>query len=126
MRVGAVGAALVLAGFVGGFLAGRGRTFSANSLPDLGPAPAYALTNQLGLPVASSQFAGKVRLVTFLSPYCTTYCPLITAHLIGFERFLAQAGAQGKVQVVAFNLVPKAAGPAQLRAFLRQYGWDPR
>ncbi|MGH7009342.1 MAG: SCO family protein, partial [Caulobacteraceae bacterium] len=91
----------------------------------LGPAPAYALVNQLGRPVSSRRFAGKVQIVTFLFPYCTTFCPLIAAHLIGFERWLSLAGEENQVAVVAFNLAPEAAGPPQMRAFLGQYGWDP-
>lgn len=75
--------------------------------------------------MSSSRFTGKVRIVTFLFPYCTTYCPLIAAHLIGFERLVAQSTMRGQVEVVAFNVAPEAAGPGEMRTFLTQYGWDP-
>jgi protein SCO1/2 len=126
LRQVALAGALLLAAFVAGFVSGRSRTRAA-ALPDLGPAPRYTLTNQLGETVSSEEFLGKVRLVTFVFPYCTTYCPLITAHLIGFEQFLtlAQQGAQNRVEVVAFNLAPGAAGLRAMREYLRQYGWKP-
>lgn len=65
LRYGALTCALLLAGFVAGFIVGRGRT-RAPELPDLGPAPQYTLTNQLGQTVSSKRFVGKVRLVTFI------------------------------------------------------------
>jgi cytochrome oxidase Cu insertion factor (SCO1/SenC/PrrC family) len=120
----AAGAALVLAGFVGGFAVASSRS-SPPPLPDLGPAPRYTLTNQLGQSVSSTRFAGKVRIVTFLFPYCTSYCPLITAHLIGFERLAAQSDLRDRVEVVAFNVAPGSVGPDQMREYLKQYGWDP-
>ena len=111
------------AGRFGGPAAGQ----SANAEPVLGKAPSYqGLTNQLGDSVGSSQFKGKVQVVTFLFPYCTTYCPLIAAHLVGFEHLLKQAGLQDKVQVVAFDVDPEDTGPKQLRAFMKEYGWNPK
>lgn len=108
-----------------GLLIGRRGSSAPPTLPDLGPAPTYTLTNQLGQRVPSSRFSGKVRIVTFLFPYCTTYCPLIAAHLIGFEHLVAQSTLRDQVEVVAFNVAPEAAGPGEMRTFLQQYGWDP-
>lgn len=95
--------------------------------PVLGKAPSYSgLTNQLGEKVDSSQFAGKVQVVTFLFPYCTTYCPLIAAHLVGLEQLLSDSGLQSKVQIVAFDVDPSGTGPKQMRGFLKEYGWNPK
>ncbi len=126
LRLGVAALALVAVGFWFGLEAGRRVPRAEAALPDLGPAPAYALTNQLGRTVRSDGFKGKVQIVTFLFPYCTTYCPLIAAHLIGFERLLERARAADRVELVAFNVDPAGAGPAQMRAFLKQYGWDPK
>jgi cytochrome oxidase Cu insertion factor (SCO1/SenC/PrrC family) len=127
VRYGALGAALLLSGFVAGVFVERARS-GPPSLADLGPAPAYTLTNQMGQKVSSKRFAGKVQVVTFLFPYCTTYCPLIAAHLMGFERLmvLAQTGLQDKVEIVSFNVAPDAAKPKAMREFLHQYGWNPK
>jgi len=94
-------------------------------LPVIGKAPAYTLTNQLGEKVSSSAFAGKVQVVTFLFPYCTDYCPLIAAHLVGLEQALEAAGLAGRVQLVAFNVDPAHTGPQVMADFMHQYGWDP-
>ncbi|HKJ08766.1 MAG TPA: SCO family protein [Gammaproteobacteria bacterium] len=97
-----------------------------STLPVVGTAPSYrGLTNQLGNKVSSDQFRGKVRVVTFLFPYCTTYCPLIAAHLVGFENLLRSSGLQNRVQIVAFDVDPADTGPKQMRAFLKEYGWNP-
>lgn len=96
-------------------------------LRDLGRAPAYAgFRNQLGQKVDSSTFGGKVRLVTFLFPYCTSYCPLIAIHLVALESELRAAGLQNEVQLIAFNVDPQHTGPDQTSAFLKQYGWNPK
>jgi protein SCO1/2 len=125
-RVAAVvvlfGLALVVA-FALGRLTGRPRPAG---LPDLGKAPRYTLTNQLGQPVSASRFRGKVQLVSFLFPYCTTYCPLIAAHLVRFEDLLEQTGLADRVQLVSFDVDPENTGPEQMRAFLREYGWNPQ
>lgn len=119
----AVAAAVVGAG--AGFLLGRHGGPSPGALPVLGTAPSYTLTDQLGRSVSSDRFAGKVQLVTFLSPYCTGSCPLIAYNLISLERVLEAAGLASRVQLVAFDVDPGHTGPAAMAAFLRQYGWDP-
>jgi protein SCO1/2 len=120
--------ALLLAGGAGGWLLGRqARTPAPKPSPVLGQAPGFrGLTNQLGERVDSSRFDGKVQVVTFLFPYCTTYCPLIAAHLAGLESTLKLAGLQDRVEIVAYNVDPGGVGPQQMRAFLKEYGWSPR
>lgn len=119
--------ALVVVGALG-FRWGRASGARGTGVPaDLGPAPAYTLTNQLGQTVKSSAFRGKVQVVSFLFPYCTTICPLIAAHLTNFVNLaLKPAGLADRVQLVTFNVDPVGTGPRQMRAFLQQYGWDPR
>ncbi len=93
--------------------------------PDYGSAPAYMLTDQWGRRVDSRQFAGKVQVVSYLFPYCTTYCPLIARNLVLLRQQLQQRGLSDRVQLVAFNVDPGGAGPAQLRAFWSEFGGDP-
>jgi len=109
-----------------GWLLGRAQTPAQAALPILGVAPAFHnFRNQLGQKIDSSQFLGKVQVVTFLFPYCTSYCPLIADHLLGLETLLREAGWQDQVQIVAFDVDPWHTGPTQMRAFLQEYGWDP-
>ena len=93
---------------------------------DLGTAPAWTLTDQNGKTVSSADFQNKVMVVTYLFPYCTTFCPSETHVLAELEADLRSAGLNGKrVQMVAFNVDPEATGPAQMRTFLQQYGVSP-
>lgn len=119
---------LLLAGGVAGWLFAQStNTQARKALPLLGKAPRFSgLTNQLGESVDSGRFDGKVQVVTFLFPYCTTYCPLIAAHLAGLESTLKLARLQDRVEIVAFNVDPGGAGTDQMRAFLKEFGWNPQ
>lgn len=109
-----------------GFWLGRQQAPRAETLPMLGRAPPFRdFRNQLGQPVDSAQFAGKLQVVTFLDPYCSSDCPLIALHLVGLENDLRLAKLQHRVQIVAFNVDPWHTGPAQAAAFMREYGWNP-
>ncbi len=123
----ALAALLPAVGLLGFLLGERDEATREATLPVLAPAPSYTLTNQLGETVSSSSFAGKVQLVTFLFPYCTTLCPLIAAHLANLETLgLRPAGLADKVAVVSFDIDPEKTGPTEMRAFMRQYGWNPQ
>jgi cytochrome oxidase Cu insertion factor (SCO1/SenC/PrrC family) len=118
--------ALLAVGLLGFWLGQRHVPDRRASLPILTTAPNYTMVNQLGDKVSSRAFRGKVQIVTFLFPYCTTMCPLIAAHLTNFENeALRPAGLADKVVIVSFDIDPKNTGPRQMRAFLSQYGWNP-
>ena len=100
----------------------NGRT----ALAVIGAAPYYRLVNQNGKPVSSRDFAGKIQIVAALFPYCRELCPLVAANLAEFRDNVVQASdLQGHVVFVFFNLAPSDAGPAEMRTFLKQYGWNP-
>lgn len=90
-----------------------------------GSVPAYTLTDQHGRQVRASQFRGKVQVLSFLFPYCTTYCPIITRRLAQLEQALAAGHLDRRVQLVSFNVDPAGAGPVQMAQFLREFGGDP-
>jgi len=117
---------MILIGVGASWMLGRVARQGQPALPIVGRAPVYhGFLNQLSQPVDSSAFAGKVRLVTFLFPYCDGYCPLIAEHLVGVEAALKRAGLQNRVQLIAFDIDPGHTGPTQDRVFLNQYGWNP-
>lgn len=123
--VGVAVSCLVL-GVGAGWLAASRHARQRAALPVLFQAPAYqGLRNQNGASVSSRDFDGKVQVVSFLFPYCNTFCPVIAAHLAGFENMLAGSPLADKVELVSFNVDPGGTGPAQMRQFLREYGWDP-
>ncbi|MGH6967512.1 MAG: SCO family protein [Stellaceae bacterium] len=121
------GAALLAVGLLGFWLGQRYVANRVAALPILTGAPNYTMVNQLGQTVSSNSLLGKVQLVTFLFPYCTTMCPLIAAHLTNFEtETLRPTGLADKVVIVSFDIDPQNTGPQQMRTFLSQYGWNPR
>ncbi|MDA8383585.1 MAG: SCO family protein [Betaproteobacteria bacterium] len=123
---GALTALFVAAAGLAGWLVGRTGVSPRAALPVLFTAPRFgALVNQEGTGVSSARFRGQVQIVTFLDPYCNAVCPIIAAHLAGFEHMLAETPLANRVAVVAFDIDP-ATGPRQMRAFLKEYGWDPR
>jgi protein SCO1 len=124
-----VGAAVlcIVAGGVIGWAVGHEVASPRSAPPVIFPAPRFSgLLNQDGAKVSSADFRGKVQVVTFLFPYCNTFCPIIAAHLVGFENMLAKTALADQVEIVAFNVDPAGTGPKQMSAFLRQYGWNPK
>ena len=87
-----------------------------------GSAPSFTLTDQTGHTISSAHFRGKIQVVSFLFPYCTTDCPLLARDLALLQQALTGQGLGGKVEIVTFNVDPGGAGPQQLAAFLKQYG----
>jgi protein SCO1 len=95
------------------------------SASDYGPAPTYTLIDQNGQTFTSTSVLGKVQVVSYLFPYCTSFCPLLLGSLVQAQAELDRSGLAGKVAFVAFNVDPTTAGPAVMAAFLRQEQVDP-
>jgi cytochrome oxidase Cu insertion factor (SCO1/SenC/PrrC family) len=86
------------------------------------PAPGFSLTDQAGRTVSLDSLRGKVVLMTFLDPVCTTDCPVIAQELKQAGRIL---GAQAtRVELVAVVANPTYRSVAFTRAFDRQEGLD--
>lgn len=116
---------LVGVGFGAGYVF-RQTSHKADSLPVIGNVPSFTLTNQLGEEVSSDSFKGKIRVVTFLFPYCDEYCPLIALNLMSLEHLLKESHLENEVQLVAYNVDPEHTGSSQMAEFMKQYGWDPQ
>ncbi len=84
------------------------------------PAPGFRLTDQDGKPVSLAGLRGKVVLLTFLDPVCTSDCPLIAQEFRAADQLLG-ANRRGVVLVaVAANRVYHTK--PYTRAFDRQEG----
>jgi cytochrome oxidase Cu insertion factor (SCO1/SenC/PrrC family) len=82
------------------------------------PAPAFALTDQRGTRVSLASLRGKVVLLTFLDPVCTSDCPLIAQEFRQADQVL---GARSRgVELVAIVANPLYRQAAYTRAFDRQ------
>src|SRR5690348_13734412 len=84
------------------------------------PAPDFSLTDQDGQTVSLASLRGKVVLMTFLDPVCTSDCPIIAQE---FKQAGQMLGAQAKhVELVAVVANPTYRSTAFTRAFDRQEG----
>jgi cytochrome oxidase Cu insertion factor (SCO1/SenC/PrrC family) len=86
------------------------------------PAPGFTLTSQAGRQVSLASLRGKVVLLTFLDPVCTTDCPLIAQEMRQADSLLG-AKAAG-VELVAVVANPTYLSTAFTTAFTRQEGLD--
>jgi cytochrome oxidase Cu insertion factor (SCO1/SenC/PrrC family) len=84
------------------------------------PAPDFTLTSQYGRPVSLSSLRGKVVLLTFLDPVCTTDCPVIAAEMRVADTLLGSKAADAELVSVVAN--PTYTSLAYTRAFDAQEG----
>jgi cytochrome oxidase Cu insertion factor (SCO1/SenC/PrrC family) len=84
------------------------------------PASPFALTDQHGRPVTLASLRGKVVLLTFLDPVCTTDCPLIAQEFKAADTMLGAQARQTELVAIAAN--PTYYGTQFTQAFTRQEG----
>ena len=84
------------------------------------PAPGFQLTDQAGRPVSLASLRGKVVLMTFLDPVCTTDCPIIGAEFK--EAGVLLGTADKDVVLVAIVANPTYRSAAFTQAFDREEG----
>jgi cytochrome oxidase Cu insertion factor (SCO1/SenC/PrrC family) len=82
------------------------------------PAKAFRLTDQHGQPVSLASLRGKVVLLTFLDPVCTSDCPLIAQEFRAAGQLLGASARH--VELVAVVANPVYHQVAYTQAFDRQ------
>lgn len=98
----------------------------ARSLEDVGPAPAFTLTDQLGRPVRADELRGAVVVVNFIYTSCHDTCPLLSVRMQALQERLRQEGLLGKrVQLLSVTVDPAHDTPAVLRPYAERHGADP-
>jgi cytochrome oxidase Cu insertion factor (SCO1/SenC/PrrC family)/thiol-disulfide isomerase/thioredoxin len=88
--------------------------------PIHGTAPDFTLTDQFGRAVSLSAFRGKVVILAFNDPQCTTICPLTTTAMVKAKRLLGAAGAQ--VELLGVGANPAATETRWVRAYSQAHG----
>ena len=83
-------------------------------------APPFALTDQRGQPVSLSSLRGKLVLLTFLDPVCTSDCPLIANQIAVADRELGTLAE--RVEFVAIDSNPVFHFVADVNAFTQSHG----
>jgi cytochrome oxidase Cu insertion factor (SCO1/SenC/PrrC family) len=96
------------------------QAIDGSSAPLSIPAPGFSLTDQNGQTVTLASMRGKVVLLTFLDPVCTSDCPLIAQEF----REAGQLLGASRVDLVAVNYNPLYAQVSYLQAFDSQEGLD--
>jgi cytochrome oxidase Cu insertion factor (SCO1/SenC/PrrC family) len=81
-------------------------------------APAFALTDQYGRRSSLAALRGKVVLLTFLDPVCTSDCPVIAQEFRQADQMLG--GASQGVELVAIVANPLYRSVGYVQAFDRQ------
>jgi cytochrome oxidase Cu insertion factor (SCO1/SenC/PrrC family) len=82
------------------------------------PAPGFTLTSQDGRQVSLASLRGKVVLLTFLDPVCTTDCPLIAQEMRSADAMLGAKA--GNTELVAVVANPTYTSIAYTKAFTSQ------
>lgn len=89
-------------------------TGAKSSLPVLGPAPAWKLTDVDGKAVTSDQFKGKVVVLDFWA----TWCPPCREEIPGYTELARKYG--DKLVIVGVSL--DEAGPKVVQPFMKKMG----
>jgi protein SCO1 len=93
----------------------------AQRLPEIAPAPGFALTSQDGTLVTLEDFRGKVVAVTFIYTSCVDSCPVLTAMMVYVQDLLGHDfGA--KVVFVSITVDPERDTPEVLKQYAHTFG----
>jgi cytochrome oxidase Cu insertion factor (SCO1/SenC/PrrC family) len=79
------------------------------------PAPGFTLTDQFGKRVSLSSLRGKVVVLSFNDPECTTICPLTTTALLHAKQLLGAAASN--VELLGIGANPEATEVKWVRAY---------
>jgi len=85
-----------------------------------GAAPGFTLTDQFGRRVSLRSLHGKVVVLSFNDPQCTTICPLTTTALLHAKDLLGPAAA--RVELVGVGANPEATEVKWVRDYSRAHG----
>ena len=94
------------------------QAIAGNSAPLDFAAPPFRLTDQNGSQVSLASLRGKVVLLTFLDPVCTSDCPLIAQEFRAADQILGAKSRQVELVAIVANPVYRAVSYTQ--AFDRQ------
>jgi len=84
------------------------------------PAPDFTLTDQFGKRFSLRSLHGKVVVLSFNDPECTTICPLTTTAMLYARKLLGPAAS--KVALVGVGANPEATQVKWVRAYSQAHG----
>jgi cytochrome oxidase Cu insertion factor (SCO1/SenC/PrrC family) len=96
------------------------QAIAGNTAPLNVTAPGFSLTDQNGQPVSLAGLRGKVVVLTFLDPVCTSDCPIIGAEMK--QAGVLLGAADQHVELVAVVANPTYRSTLFTQAFDREQG----
>lgn len=98
----------------------------AAELPVYWPVPEFALIDQRGDTLRSSELEGSVWIASFVFTNCTGVCPAITAKMARLRDALDASGAAGEqVRLVSITVDPARDTPEVLSRYAERFGGSP-
>lgn len=88
--------------------------------PLSGPAPGFTLTDQFGLTVSLRSLRGRVVLVAFADPRCTSTCALTSTTMVDALGLLGAAAR--RVSLLGVDANPQATATRWVRAYSQAHG----
>ena len=85
-----------------------------------GAAPGFNLTDQFGRRVSLRSLRGKVVVLSFNDPECTTICPLTTTAMVHAKELLGPAASD--VDLIGIGANPERTEVKWVRAYSRAHG----
>jgi protein SCO1 len=129
MRIAAVFGVVLVAVVLAALLVGSreiaGPVAPQQPLPEIAPAPEFALTSQDGAPVSLADFRGKVVAVTFIYTLCTDTCPVLTP-MMSFVQDRLGPDFGRKIVFVSITVDPERDTSAVLKEYALAFGADLR
>jgi len=115
---------LAVAVLVGGFVAFR--ALHPPELPVYWDAPEFALVDQDGDTLRSSDLSGTIWVASFVFTHCTDICPRITREMARLRDSLRADRLLGqRVKLVSFSVDPARDTPGVLREYAGRFGGSP-
>jgi protein SCO1/2 len=90
-------------------------------LPQIAPAPEFALTSQDGSEVKLADLRGKVVAVTFIFTRCTDTCPILTP-MMSFVQDRLGSDFGARIAFVSITVDPKHDTPEVLKEYGEAFG----
>ncbi|MEQ8393703.1 SCO family protein [Thalassobaculum sp.] len=89
------------------------------------PAPAFALVDADGKPMALSDFADRIVVMHFIYAGCPDVCPLHAEKIAEIQQMVNQTPMQDRVQFVTITTDPANDTPEVLKDYGPAHGLDP-
>jgi protein SCO1 len=121
VTIGKAWCAAILLAIAAGWLAVADAAGKDTSLPRIGPAPEFTLTNQNGNRLSLEELQGKVVVVTFIFASCTDACPLLTAKMAMLQSRLGR-DLGPEIFFVSVTVDPERDTPEVLKRYASAHG----